>query len=216
LLKEPKKSSRRARTGIRDHFCNRVAFPDRDQKHLCSRRILENVVGVCTAFYFIEAGTAWIGARRAPCSQKFAQFRNLLLRMSSQVFQQRRLFCHWNRHCIAPPHASLSSPHILRRRKPENVSWLTIICLPCTSAIKWTNWPGTTAKLHENAHFAVKKRFCANLRLCHLIFAKPRHDQDASNRTNPPESPNAAGAPRVACYLCVNHISRSPSAHFLV
>src|SRR5215831_9750103 len=50
--------------------------------------------------------------------------------MISQVFQQGRLFCHWDRHYVAPPHCSLSSPHLLRRKKPENVSWLTAICSP--------------------------------------------------------------------------------------
>src|SRR5215467_478495 len=54
--------------------------------------------------------------------------------MVSQVFQQGRLFCYWNRHYVAPPHCSLSSPHLLRRKKPENVSRMATICsLPAIS-----------------------------------------------------------------------------------
>src|SRR5215831_12002667 len=65
-LRKPKKSSRWAGTGIRHHLCDWVAFPHSDQKHFCARRVFENVVGVSAPLDFIEARTAWIGARRGP------------------------------------------------------------------------------------------------------------------------------------------------------
>src|ERR1700752_3892016 len=80
-LRKLEKSSRGAGTGIWNHFFNRGGLPDRDQKHFCAGRIFENVIGVSASFDFIEAGTAWVGARSGPCVQQIAQFGNLLLRM---------------------------------------------------------------------------------------------------------------------------------------
>jgi hypothetical protein len=56
------------------------------------------------AFHFIEARPARIGTRRSADHKKLAQFRNLILRVVSQVFDNGRLFCGIDHDCLSPPH----------------------------------------------------------------------------------------------------------------
>src|SRR5205807_10548039 len=122
-LKEIRRRSSR-RTGARHHFCDWITLPNGNQQHFGARWILEHVIGVVAAGQLIKAGPTRIGLWWSAGGQKLAQFGNLLLRMVPQIFQNRRLFCNGHCHCLAPPHPSVSFPHLYRRKKPQNVSWL--------------------------------------------------------------------------------------------
>jgi hypothetical protein len=56
------------------------------------------------AFHFIETWPTRVGARRGAHHKKLAQFRNLILRMVSQILDKGRLFCSVYHDCFSPPH----------------------------------------------------------------------------------------------------------------
>src|SRR5205823_14012836 len=89
--------------------------------------------------------------------------------------------CHWDRHYIAPPHCSLSSPHLYRRKKPENVSWVTTICSSC----RWiTDRQIGLSPIHQATKmqlFRAKRPACGFCGLVHVSLRKTHAGARASN-----------------------------------
>src|SRR5882724_2480300 len=112
----------RSRTGASHEFGNGIPVPHAEQQDLRACRIFEYVKNCRLPLDFKEAWTPRIRPRRSASAQQQTQFCNLLRRMISQVFHERRFFGHGD-HFSVPPHSAYRCPHKLRRIKFQNVSW---------------------------------------------------------------------------------------------
>src|SRR5262245_60233723 len=80
------------RAGTRDHFCHGVAVPYSQQQHFAAVWKFENVVDAVGTRNLEESGAARIRTRGRTNTEQYAQFRNFLLGVVPQVFQDGRLF----------------------------------------------------------------------------------------------------------------------------
>ena len=119
--------------GTRDHFGNGVAIPYANQQDFCPRGILEHVEGARAPLDFEESGTPRIRSGSGARNEKLTQFCELFLRMVSQIFYNRRLFCDSDHFCISPPH----SAYLLLTSKDERTSEK----FHARQQFSVTNWP---------------------------------------------------------------------------
>jgi len=84
------------RTATSDHFRDRIdlALPCGDQKNLLARGIAEDIVNIGCAIELEEAWPTNVWAPDEAGAKKDAQFRHLLRRVLSEVFNNGRHFFH--------------------------------------------------------------------------------------------------------------------------
>ncbi len=92
--------------GTSHHLRHGIATPNAEQQYFCPRRVLEHVKDIRNAFNFVKTGPPRIWPRRRSHCQKLPQFRELFLRMVSQIFHKGRSFLDCEIHFHSPPHSA--------------------------------------------------------------------------------------------------------------
>ena len=69
-----------------------VFFPDAEQEHFGSRRVLEDVKNICRPLNFKKSRAPRIRPRWRGTAEEHSEFRYLLRRMIPKVLEERRLF----------------------------------------------------------------------------------------------------------------------------